>query len=235
MIALRIPKGTALSVPEGIALRIPKGTALSVPEGITLRIPKRTAPSVPEGIALSTREGTAPSIPEGPALTVPQGIARRGLPTTPNHSGREWWRSGAPRLPLVVALAAILAANLLSACSAGTSGEMSAASSMPDMIQSAPATVREAYVFAAAHPQVMQNIPCYCGCGSIGHTSNYACYIAGQDEKGALIYDEHALGCSICVDITQDTMRLINQGWEVADIRTEIDRTYSQYGPSNMP
>ncbi len=128
----------------------------------------------------------------------------------------------------------LLTLTVLAACTpavppSGTTGMM------PDMIQSAPATVREAYVFAAAHPQLMQNIPCYCGCGSIGHTSNYACYIAGQDEKGALIYDEHALGCSICVDITQDAMRLVNQGREVADIRAEIDRTYSQYGPSNMP
>ncbi len=44
MIALRIPQGTAHSVPQGIALRtpvpalfgIPEGTALSVPQGIAL-------------------------------------------------------------------------------------------------------------------------------------------------------------------------------------------------------
>jgi Protein of unknown function with PCYCGC motif len=43
------------------------------------------------------------------------------------------------------------------------------------------------------------------------------------------------LGCSICVDITQDTMRLQKQGKSTAEIRSFIDQTYSQYGPSNMP
>ena len=39
--------------------------------------------------------------------------------------------------------------------------------------------VREAYTFAVAHPEVLTQIPCYCGCGAIGHTSNYACYVSG--------------------------------------------------------
>jgi hypothetical protein len=74
-----------------------------------------------------------------------------------------------------------------------------------------------------------------CGCGSIGHTSNYACYVAGKETNGELIYDSHALACSICVDITQDAMRLLDQGQEVSEIRAYIDRNYSAYGPSNMP
>ena len=41
----------------------------------------------------------------------------------------------------------------------------------------------------------------------------------------------HALGCSICVDITQDTMRLLRQGKTVSEIKALIDQTYSQYGP----
>jgi Protein of unknown function with PCYCGC motif len=106
---------------------------------------------------------------------------------------------------------------------------------MPPEVQSAPVTVQQSYQFAVAHPDVLTQIPCYCGCGSMGHTSNYACYVAGKNEDGSVKFDDHALGCSICVDITQDTMRLMNDGKSVPEIRAYIDLTYAQYGPSNMP
>jgi hypothetical protein len=69
----------------------------------------------------------------------------------------------------------------------------------------------------------------------MGHTSNYACYVSGVDANGTVSYDTHALGCSICVDITQDTIRMLKQDMTVAEIKLSIDRTYSQYGPSNIP
>jgi hypothetical protein len=106
---------------------------------------------------------------------------------------------------------------------------------MPDEVKSAPKVVQQAYQFAAANPGVMKQIPCYCGCDDIGHTSNYACYISGVDGNGRITYDSHALGCSICVDITQDTMRLLKQGTSVSEIKAFVDQTYSQYGPSNIP
>ena len=113
--------------------------------------------------------------------------------------------------------------------------KMASMDGMPGDIKSAPSVVRQAYQFAAANPDVLKHIPCYCGCDDIGHTSNYACYISGVNENGQLSYDTHALGCSICVDITQDAMRLLRQGKPVGDIKTYIDQNYSQYGPSNMP
>jgi hypothetical protein len=72
---------------------------------------------------------------------------------------------------------------------------------LPTQLQSAPTSVREAYRFAAANPDLMKQIPCYCGCGAVGHTSNYACYVSGQGAQGQLAFEFHALGCSICVDI----------------------------------
>ena len=142
---------------------------------------------------------------------------------------------GRIRASLLGSLAAILAVSILAGCSAGASSETNADSTLPDMIRDAPPTVREAYAFAVSHPDVLQGIPCYCGCGSIGHTSNYACYIAESGADGELAYDSHALGCSICIDITRDAIRLVDEGREVGEIRTYIDRAYSAYGPSNMP
>jgi hypothetical protein len=106
---------------------------------------------------------------------------------------------------------------------------------MPAAVQSAPGSVRTAYQFAAANPDVMKQLPCYCGCGSIGHTSNYSCYVSHEDPQGSITFDNHALGCSICVDITQDTMRLMRDGKTVPEIRAYVDVTYSKYGTSNVP
>jgi hypothetical protein len=106
---------------------------------------------------------------------------------------------------------------------------------MPPEVQSAPVTVQEAYQFTAANPDVMKNIPCYCGCGDIGHTSNYDCYVSDVDAQSNIEFDNHALGCSICVDITQDVMRMLQEGKSPQEARVFIDTTYSKYGPSNIP
>lgn len=134
-----------------------------------------------------------------------------------------------------------LGAVLVSGCSGGT-GETSAhaypmapLSDMPAEVSSAPVVVQEAYQFAVANPDVLEELPCYCGCGAMGHTSNYACYVAGEDSQGGLVIDNHALGCSICVDITQDAMRMLEEGKSVPEIRAYVDQTYAQFGPSNMP
>ncbi len=114
-------------------------------------------------------------------------------------------------------------------------GQPAAMDSMPEKIQSAPAVVRQSYQFAAANPELMKQIPCYCGCIDLGHTSNYACYVSAVDSNGKITYDEHALGCSICVDITQDVVRLSKMGKPVGVIKDYIDQNYSQYGPANIP
>jgi hypothetical protein len=68
----------------------------------------------------------------------------------------------------------------------------------------------------------------------MGHTSNYSCYVKEVKSSGEVVFDEHALGCSICVDIAQDVMKMTQDGKSPQEIRTTIDQTYSQYGPSNM-
>ena len=125
----------------------------------------------------------------------------------------------------------------LPACSsqASTDLKMMSMDQMPAEVQSAPTTVQTSYQFAAANPDVMKNIPCYCGCGNIGHTSNYSCYVSNVDDKGKLTFANHSMGCSLCVDITQDVMRLLREGKSPQDARAYIDSTYSKYGTSNIP
>lgn len=106
---------------------------------------------------------------------------------------------------------------------------------MPADVRSAPRTVQEAYRFNVANPEIMKHIPCYCGCDGIGHTSNYDCYVSSVDEDGVITFDNHALGCSICVDITLDVMRMLREGKSAQEARTTIDAIYSRYGTSNIP
>lgn len=141
---------------------------------------------------------------------------------------------------LALSFILVIAAGLIGGCSTSASTQnpdraMAPMADMPEAVQQAPATVREAYQFAVANPDLVSSIPCYCGCGAVGHTSNYSCYVQGKDAAGKISFDEHALGCSICVDITQDAMRLQAQGKSTPDIRAYIDETYGKYGPSNMP
>jgi hypothetical protein len=142
-----------------------------------------------------------------------------------------------PRTLFFSLLIGLIALSVLPACStqAKVDLHMMSMDQMPADVQSAPVTVQEAYQFAAANPDVMKNIPCYCGCGNIGHTSNYSCYVSSVDDKGKLTFDNHALGCSICVDITQDVMRLLREGKNPQEARVYVDATYGKYGPSNIP
>lgn len=142
------------------------------------------------------------------------------------------------KTPFLLISLLFLMSGLIAGCAGTASGvemPMAPLEQMPAEVQAAPPAVREAYQFAVANPETMQALPCYCGCGPIGHTSNYACYVSGEKADGSLEFDAHALGCSICVDITQDAMRLLKQGKSVPEVRTYVDSTYAQYGPSNMP
>jgi hypothetical protein len=105
---------------------------------------------------------------------------------------------------------------------------------LPIQIQRAPLAVREAYRFAAANPAILKQVPCYCGCGGVGHTSVHSCYVASDAPGEPMRYDGHALGCSICVDIVLDALRLTKEGTSPALIRAYVDRNYARFGTSNM-
>jgi hypothetical protein len=124
---------------------------------------------------------------------------------------------------------------LLAACARQSDAvKLAPESALPDMVKAAPASVRTAYQFAVANPDALANVPCYCGCGSIGHHSNLACYIKETNHDGQIVFDSHALGCSICVDIAQDVMKMTAEGKSPSDIRSQIVSAYSSFGPSNQ-
>jgi hypothetical protein len=142
------------------------------------------------------------------------------------------------RFSLILVLL-LLSTVVLSACGASRTEAqanmaMAPASSLPPEMQKAPTTVRESYQFAVANPDALKNVPCYCGCGSIGHTSNLSCYVKEFGADGKIAFDNHALGCSLCVDIAQDVVKMTRDGKSPADIRQAVLSTYSSYGPANQ-
>ena len=106
---------------------------------------------------------------------------------------------------------------------------------MPGYVRDAPKKTQEAYRFAAANPEILAEIPCYCGCNAMGHHHNLACYVADMNAEGEVTkFDQHASYCTICIDITQDVMRLKRAGHSMEDIHDEIVNTYSKYGPPTL-
>jgi len=65
---------------------------------------------------------------------------------------------------------------------------------LPADSRRAPDDVREAYRFAIANRNTLRYIPCYCGCGADGHTSNASCYIKDDSTPEKLLFDRMSLG-----------------------------------------
>lgn len=94
-----------------------------------------------------------------------------------------------------VIVAAILAGVVLKLVSG--SGDNTAGSDqikLPSFANgpSAPKGAATAYQFALDHPDLLAQIPCYCGCATeSNHKSNLDCYIKSRDGN-KVSFDDHA-------------------------------------------
>jgi hypothetical protein len=94
---------------------------------------------------------------------------------------------------------------------------------------------KAAYEFAARHPEVMNFIPCFCGCESGGHKGNHDCFVAGRDASGKVTdWEVHGLGCQICIDVGYEASRRYALGQSVVEIRNAIDEMYADL-PNRTP
>jgi hypothetical protein len=88
--------------------------------------------------------------------------------------------------------------------------------------------VRATYDFAAQHPEILNYVPCYCGCGSQGHKANESCFVARRDSRGNVLeWDTHGFGCTICVDVAREAMQMYSSGADVHSIRAAIERKWT--------
>jgi len=77
--------------------------------------------------------------------------------------------------------------------SSGDQLETIATGKLPSFANQGSAKAQEAYRYAAAHPEVLQYIPCYCGCRNIGHRHNGDCYVQERHEDGRITFTSHAV------------------------------------------
>ena len=72
--------------------------------------------------------------------------------------------------------------------------QLAPASQLSEKVRSAPLVVQEAYRFAIANPDILAKLPCYCGCGSEGNTSDLDCFIQEFKPDGSIVFSYHAFG-----------------------------------------
>jgi len=95
------------------------------------------------------------------------------------------------------------------------------------------AVVHQIYEFAARHPEVLQYVPCYCGCERIGHNGNHDCFVKKRSAAGRVTeWDPHGMGCAICLDVAVDAMTMFNGGSSAAEIRAAIARKSARFRSS---
>ncbi|MFV8829902.1 PCYCGC motif-containing (lipo)protein [Alkalihalobacterium sp. APHAB7] len=84
------------------------------------------------------------------------------------------------------------------------------------------------------HQQDLEKIPCFCGCGEIGHTSNHNCFFT-YNESGQRMLEKHGEFCQVCLDLTNIYVELKDEGKTLQDIREYIDRMFEGYVPTETP
>jgi hypothetical protein len=80
---------------------------------------------------------------------------------------------------------------------------------------------RAAYQVAKDIPEVLEELPCFCGCmTSFGHKNNLFCF-----------KDQHGSGCTLCQDIALDARKMHDEGMSIAQIQDNIKAKYAKYQP----
>ncbi|MDM5332706.1 PCYCGC motif-containing (lipo)protein [Ureibacillus composti] len=115
------------------------------------------------------------------------------------------------------------------------------AEELPKFLDSKHEDIRLVYQVAGKATDILQWMPCYCGCGdSAGHRSNLNCFISETREDGSIVWDDHGTRCQVCLEIAVESVQLYQDGKSLKEIREAIDAKYSngQYAaptPTVMP
>ncbi|MFD3447220.1 PCYCGC motif-containing (lipo)protein [Microbacteriaceae bacterium 4G12] len=100
---------------------------------------------------------------------------------------------------------------------------------LPSFLSTSNSKTRKAYETVGQHQELLQWIPCYCGCGqSVGHKSNLNCFIRSTKPSGEIVWDSHATTCANCIEIAVESASLQQQGKSTLEIRKYIDNKYKE-------
>jgi hypothetical protein len=94
------------------------------------------------------------------------------------------------------------------------------------------ARIEAAYAYAMAAPAVLEWMPCYCGCGAMGHGSNLDCFFKPATAgRSGLVFEEHASYCGICIDTALMAKQMSAEGQSLRAIREAVDATFGGAAP----
>ncbi|MBI3648861.1 MAG: hypothetical protein HY240_08960 [Actinobacteria bacterium] len=156
--------------------------------------------------------------------------------STPEHPSEDPRGARSRPRPVVLVVTVAVVASVMGAAIgidfAGRSGHMGVAPSATGHAMAPPLDlstvspeVASHYRFAAAHPGVYAQVPCYCGCDdSLGHRNLLDCFVR-SDGKG---WDAHASGCGVCMGESEMVRPLVAKGRSPTQIR---DAVIAEYGP----
>lgn len=87
--------------------------------------------------------------------------------------------------------------------------------------------ISKIYEMAVQNQELLESIPCYCGCGEEElHKNNKDCFISEVKENGSVVWDSHAMTQTVCVDIAFQAVMMYQNGASVQEVRTSIDKQY---------
>lgn len=98
---------------------------------------------------------------------------------------------------------------------------------LPGFMDEKPENVQNIYLAAAQHRDLLESIPCYCGCGDhAGHKDNYDCFVHENSDDGRITWDDHGTKCGVCLEIAASSINDYQQGKSIKKIRADIDKAY---------
>lgn len=109
---------------------------------------------------------------------------------------------------------------------------------LPTFLKGQNEEIRLVYQAAGKSTELLQWIPCYCGCAeSAGHKSSMNCFVEKINEDGSVVWDDHGTRCGVCLQIAAESIKMKQEGKSIKEIRHYIDEKYKEgYAkPTNTP
>ncbi|MFF5399696.1 PCYCGC motif-containing (lipo)protein [Peribacillus butanolivorans] len=98
---------------------------------------------------------------------------------------------------------------------------------VPEFLSEKPEEMKTIYLAVAQNQELLEKIPCYCGCGEeANHKNNYDCFIHENKKSGEVVWDDHGTRCGVCLEIAAQSILDLRDGMTIKDIRTKVDEKY---------
>ena len=107
---------------------------------------------------------------------------------------------------------------------------------IPNMVPRPAEVISAVYEYAARNPDVLEFVPCFCGCETAGHKANAHCFVQSRNPDGTVKeWETHGMGCAVCIDVARDSMQLHASGASTRDVRSAIEAKYADRFPRMTP